>query len=466
MPEAITFNGLARTSRRDVSLHEAVRVWLRVALLSFGGPAGQIAVMHRILVEEKRWISEERFLHALNYCMLLPGPEAQQLATYIGWLMHRTLGGVVAGGLFVLPGIITIMALSYIYAAWGHVPAVAAVFFGLRAAVLAIVLEAVLRIARRALNSPTLIAIAVLSFIGIFFCAVPFPVIIISAAVLGVAVRFGGGAIFRAEPRSEPAVDQDGSGESLLGEEVPQHARLELGASLRVASTWLALWLVPVALIVAILGPANVFSQIAVFFSKMAVVTFGGAYAVLAYVAQQAVNTHGWLSPGEMLDGLGMAETTPGPLIMVLQFVGFMAAYRDAGALSPVLAGTLGGLLATWVTFTPCFLWIFLGAPFIEILRANKGLNAALSTITAAVVGVVLNLAIWFAIHSVFRETVAIRAFPLAFDAPKPASVDPWALALSAAAVIAIFGFRIGVIPTLAACCAAGITLFALGAIA
>jgi chromate transporter len=466
MSEAVTFNGLPKTSRRDVSLRKAVRVWLRVALLSFGGPAGQIAVMHRILVEEKRWISETRFLHALNYCMLLPGPEAQQLATYIGWLMHRTLGGILAGGLFVLPGIIAIMALSYIYAAWGHVPAVAAVFFGLRAAVLAIVLEAVLRIGRRALKSPTLIAIAALAFAGIFFCAVPFPVIIIGAAVLGLAVTFGSAATLQAKRGHEPTADQDGRSDTLLGEEVPQHARPAVAASLRVAGTWLALWLVPVAMIVTILGPANVFSQIAVFFSKMAVVTFGGAYAVLAYVAQQAVNTHGWLSPGEMLDGLGMAETTPGPLIMVLQFVGFMAAYRDAGALSPVLAGTLGGLLATWVTFTPCFLWIFLGAPFIEILRTNKALNAALSAITAAVVGVVLNLAVWFAIHSMFRETVAIRAFPFAFDAPKPASLDPWALALSAAAVIAIFVFRIGMIPTLAACCAAGIALFALGVIA
>jgi chromate transporter len=466
MSEVIATDGLPKTFKRGVLLREAVPVWLRVALLSFGGPAGQIAVMHRILVEERRWISETRFLHALNYCMLLPGPEAQQLATYIGWLMHRTLGGIVAGGLFVAPGIIAIMALSYVYAAWGRVPAVVALFFGLRAAVLAIVLEAVLRIAKRALKSPALIAIAALSFIGIFFCSVPFPVIIISAAVLGVAVRFGGGATLEAKPRNEPAVDDDGKGESLLGEEVPQHARPQLGASLRVACTWLALWLVPVAMIVAILGPANVFSQIAIFFSKMAVVTFGGAYAVLAYVAQQAVNTHGWLTPGEMLDGLGMAETTPGPLIMVLQFVGFMAAYRDAGALSPVLAGTLGGLLATWVTFTPCFLWIFLGGPFIEILRANEGLNAALSAITAAVVGVVLNLAVWFAIHSVFRETVAIRAFPFFFDAPKPASLDPWALTLSAAAVVAVFGFRIGMIPTLAACCAAGIMLFAVGAIA
>ena len=451
-------------ARRVVTLREALRVWLRVALLSFGGPAGQIAVMHRIVVEEQRWISERRFLHALNYCMLLPGPEAQQLATYIGWLMHRTRGGIMAGGLFVFPGVISIMVLSYIYATWGRVPVVSAMFFGLRAAVLAIVLEAVLRVGKRSLKSPVLIAIAALSFFFIFFCSAPFPVIIVCAAVIGLMLRLKGGEAPHAVPTAKPAFLRDGS-QSLLGDEVPYHARLDLKSSLRVASVWLALWLIPVAAIVAILGYTNVFSQIAVFFSKMAVVTFGGAYAGLAYVAQQAVETHRWLT-SEMLDGLGMAETTPGPLIMVLQFVAFMAAYRDAGALSPLLAGSLGGLLATWVTFTPCFLWIFLGGPFIEVLRANHALNAALSAITAAVVGVVLNLAVWFAIHSVFRETVAIRVFPFAFDAPKAATLDSWALALSAVAIVAIFGFRIGMIPTLAACCAASIALFALGVVA
>jgi chromate transporter len=461
MSDTIAIEVPRRLTKRDVALRDALWVWLRVASLSFGGPAGQIAVMHRILVEEKRWISETRFLHALNYCMLLPGPEAQQLATYIGWLMHRTPGGIVAGGLFILPGIISIMALSYIYAAWGRVPVVSAMFFGLRAAVLAIVLEAVLRIGKRALKSPVLMVISALSFIGIFFCSVPFPLIIIGAAAIGVVVRFAASA--HADPRNEPATDRDTGGETLLGDRVPDHAKPRLLASLRVATAWLTLWLVPVAIIVAVLGPMNVFSQIAIFFSKMAVVTFGGAYAVLAYVAQEAVNTHGWLSPGEMLDGLGMAETTPGPLIMVLQFVGFMAAYRDAGALSPMLAGALGGLLATWVTFTPCFLWIFLGAPFIEVLRTNASLNAALSAITAAVVGVVLNLAVWFAIHTVYRETVPIRAFPFSFDAPRLTSLDPWALFLSAAAIVAIFGFRIGMIPTLAVCCVAGAALFVTG---
>jgi chromate transporter len=452
-----------------VTLREAFWTWLRVAGLSFGGPAGQIAVMHRILVEEKRWVSEERFLHALNYCMLLPGPEAQQLATYIGWLMHRTLGGIIAGGLFVVPGIIAIMGLSYIYAGWGNVPIVTALFFGLKAAVLAIVVEAVVRIGRRALKNRILIGLAAAAFVGIFFLNVPFPIIVFAAALIGfiggmmgiAAFQGGGGGHGPAKTAGgEPVVD------SLLGEQLPEYARPTVVRALKVSAVWLALWLIPVAALLWAFGSDNVFSQIAIFFSKMAMVTFGGAYAVLAYVAQQAVEYYGWLKPGEMLDGLGMAETTPGPLIMVLQFVGFMAAFRDPGGLSPMLAGTLGGLLATWVTFTPCFLWIFLGAPFIETLRGNKALSAALSAITAAVVGVVLNLAIWFAIHTIFRQTIPVRAFPLSFDAPNPASVDPWALLLSLAAAIAIFRFKVGMIPTLAACCLAGIGLYMVGAIA
>jgi chromate transporter len=449
-----------------VSLGAALRVWLRVALLSFGGPAGQIAVMHRILVEEKRWISEERFLHALNYCMLLPGPEAQQLATYIGWLMHRTLGGIMAGVLFVIPGIIAIMALSWIYAAWGNVPIVVALFFGLKAAVLAIVVEAVLRVGKRALKNNVMVAIAATAFVGIFFCDIPFPVIVFGAAAVGFLAGMSGVTAFQVGGGHGPGAGRPVVVDSLLGEEMPAHARPSVAGAMGISAVWLALWLIPVLALLATLGTTNVFSQIAVFFSKTAMVTFGGAYAVLAYVAQQAVENYGWLKPGEMLDGLGMAETTPGPLIMVLQFVGFMAAFRDPGTLPPLLAGTLGGLLATWVTFTPCFLWIFLGAPFIETLRGNKPLNAALSAITAAVVGVVLNLAIWFAIHSVFRETVPVRAFPLAFDAPRLASVDWYALALTIAAAVAIFRFKIGMLPTLAGCCAAGMILFLAGALA
>src|SRR5215469_2241238 len=457
-------DGAPLESTRHPSFGEAFIFWLKLGFISFGGPTGQIAIMHAELVEKKKWISEARFLHALNYCMLLPGPEAQQLATYVGWLMHRTAGGIMAGGLFVLPGIIAIMGLSYIYAAYGHVWYIEALFFGLKAAVLAIVLQALVRVGRRALRNRVMLAFAAIAFVAIFFFAVPFPIIIIAAGVIGfVGARSGRPEFTGAEHRG---AGKSAAVESLLGEDVPDHARPDIARALRVGLLWLSLWLVPVAALLIALGPASTFSQIALFFSKMAMVTFGGAYAVLAYVAQQAVEHYQWLQPSEMLDGLGMAETTPGPLIMVLQFVGFMAAYRDPGTLSPMLAATLGGLLATWVTFIPCFLWIFLGAPYIERLRGNKALNGALSAITAAVVGVVLNLAAWFAIHSVFRTTVPVRAFALSFDAPVLSSVDPSALALSLAAAIAIFRFKIGMIPTLAACCAAGVVLHLVGAVA
>jgi chromate transporter len=450
-----------------VSLREAFGVWARVAMLSFGGPAGQIAVMHRIIVEEKRWIGENRFLHALNYCMLLPGPEAQQLATYIGWLMHRTLGGVIAGVLFVLPGVVSIMALSIVYALFGQVGVVSALFFGLKTAVLAVVLQAVVRIGGKALKNRIMIGLAAAAFVAIFFFGVPFPIIVLTAGVIGFFGGRAGVPAFQVGGGDGAAKDgkRVADAEALLGEELPEHARPTVVRALWVSAICLALWLVPVALLLVTLGPDNVFSRIATFFSTMAVVTFGGAYAVLAYVAQQAVENYGWLQPGEMLDGLGMAETTPGPLIMVLQFVGFMGAFRDSGALSPLTAGVLGGLLATWVTFVPCFLFIFLGAPFIEVLRGNQALHGALSAITAAVVGVVLNLAIWFAIHTVFRETWPVRSLGLSFDAPVLASVDPWALLLSAAAVIAMFRFKVGMIPTLAACSAVGIVLYLVGAI-
>lgn len=446
-----------------ISFGEAFRVWLRVACLSFGGPAGQIAVMHRILVEEKNWISEGRFLHALNYCMLLPGPEAQQLATYVGWLMHRTAGGLMAGGLFILPGIIAIMGLSYVYAAYGNVSFVEALFFGLKAAVLAIVIEAVFRVGKRALKNRIMIALAAIAFVAIFFFAVPFPIIIMAAGLIGYAGARAG------RPEFAPAGHGHGGSsaaiDSMLGEAVPEHVRPNTARAIRTAALWLALWLVPVIALLLVLGQASVFSQIALFFSKMALVTFGGAYAVLAYVAQQAVEHYHWLKPHEMLDGLGMAETTPGPLIMVLQFVGFMAAYRDASGLSPMLAATLGGLLATWVTFTPCFLWIFVGAPYIERLRGNTGLAGALSAITAAVVGVILNLSIWFALHTLFRETVPVQAFPFAFDRPVLTSVDVPALVLSIAAATAIFRFKLGMLTVLAGSCAAGLALRMMGVI-
>jgi chromate transporter len=453
-----------RPLAHGIPFAEAARVWARVAALSFGGPAGQIAVMHRILVEEKRWIGENRFLHALNYCMLLPGPEAQQLAVYVGWLLHKTRGGLVAGTLFVLPGLLAIMGLSLIYAAYGQVGVVAALFFGLKAAVLAVVLEAVVRIGRRALKNRVMIGIAAAAFVAIFFFDVPFPLIVLAAGLIGF---FGGRA-----GRSEFLVGGGGHGpsggkatladaESALGETVPAHARPSTAWSLRVAGVFLALWLLPVAAILSALGPENVFSEIAVFFSKMAVVTFGGAYAVLAYVAQEAVETYGWLQPGEMLDGLGMAETTPGPLIMVTQFVGFLGAFRSPGALNPYVAGVLGGLLTTWVTFTPCFLWIFLGAPYVEALRGNRALSAALATITAAVVGVILNLAVWFGMHVLFREVNEVRWLgPVTVDLPALSSINYASLVLTLAAIVAMFWFRVGMIPVLAACSGAGVLYY------
>src|SRR6478609_6357713 len=459
--EKVTEAGASRDLGHGISFGEAFRVWLRIAVLSFGGPAGQIAVMHRILVEEKNWISESRFLHALNYCMLLPGPEAQQLATYIGWLLHRTAGGIMAGGLFILPGIIAIMGLSYIYAAFGKVVFIEALFFGLKAAVLAIVIQAVVRVGKRALRNRIMIALAAIAFIAIFFLAVPFPVIIIGAGVIG----YVGAKIGRPEFAAVPhAGGKDAAVvDSMLGDELPAHVRPSVARALKVSAIWLLLWLVPVAALLIAFGQANVFSQIALFFSKMAMVTFGGAYAVLAYVAQQAVEHYHWLQPREMLDGLGMAETTPGPLIMVLQFVGFMAAYRDPGTLSPMLAATLGGLLATWVTFIPCFLWIFLGAPYIETLRGNKALAGALTAITAAVVGVILNLSIWFALHTLFRETTPVRSLGLSFDMPVFSSIDIPAFVLAAAAATAIFRLNIGMLWVLAGSCAAGVALRVVG---
>ncbi|KJV08606.1 chromate transporter [Elstera litoralis] len=439
-----------------VPFREAFWVWLRIAALSFGGPAAQIAVMHRILVEEKRWIGETRFLHALNYCMLLPGPEAQQLATYIGWLMHRTAGGLMAGLLFIFPGMIAIMALSWLYVLAGQSAAVEGLFFGLKAAVLAVVLQALLRIGKRALRNRPLWALAGASFIAIHAFDLPFPLIIVAAGIIG----FLGGKFGWAAFDVHQAHGSTGRGltdaESRLGAGVPDHARPSLGWSLRIAAIFGALWLGPVLALVLLLGPENVFSTIAVFFSKMAVVTFGGAYAVLAYVAQEAVATYGWLQPGEMLDGLGMAETTPGPLIMVTQFVGFMGAWRDAGGLHPLLAATLGGLLTTWVTFVPCFLWIFLGAPYVEALRGHKPLSAALTAITAAVVGVILNLAVWFALHVLFWSVRPWSGYGLHLDVPDPGSLDIGALALTLGAILALFRFKRGTGEVLAGCAALG----------
>ena len=448
----------------SIPLAEAVKVWARVAALSFGGPAGQIAVMHRIVVEERRWIGERRFLHALNYCMLLPGPEAQQLAIYIGWLMNRTIGGLIAGALFVFPGFLAIMVLSVLYALYGGVGPVSALFFGLKSAVLVVVIQAVVRVGGRALRNRAQIAIAAAAFIGLFLLHIPFPFIILAAGVIGFAGQrlglhaFDGGGGGHGPKVQNEVLDS----ESVLGEGTPAHARPNLAWSLKVSGTLLILWITPVALLAVTLGWQNVFTQIAVFFSQMAVVTFGGAYAVLAYVAQEAVHTYGWLKPGEMLDGLGMAETTPGPLIMVTQFVGFMGGLRNAEGISPLAAGVLGGMLTTWVTFVPCFLWIFLGAPFVEALRGARALNAALTAITAAVVGVVLNLAVWFALHVLFTQVTSLRAGILTIDVPNLGSLNLPATVLMLGAAFAAFRFKVGVLPLLLVCSAVGVAWFML----
>jgi chromate transporter len=429
-----------------IPFREALKTWGRIAALSFGGPAGQIAVMHRILVEEKRWIGEQRFLHALSYCTLLPGPEAQQLTIYIGWLMHGVRGGIAAGTLFVLPGAISVGVLSALYATLGQIGTVAALFFGLKAAVLAIVMQAVQRLGKRALQNRARVAVAAAAFLAIFALGIPFPLIILAAGLVGWgATRAGSPAFQPGGPNALAASPAFADGGNLLGDAptVTPPARAGHRTTTRAAAVCAGLWVLPTAMLWLGFGPHNVFTRIATFFSEMAVVTFGGAYAVLAYVAQQAVGHYHWLHPGEMLDGLGLAETTPGPLIMVTQFVGFLAAYRDPGALPPLLAGTLGGLLTIWVTFMPCFVWIFAGAPYVERLRENRALTGALAAITAAVVGVILNLAAWFALNTWFPGGHAA----------------PWAIALSAAAILAIFRFGAGVIPTLLGCAGAGILL-------
>ncbi|ESZ02940.1 MULTISPECIES: chromate efflux transporter [unclassified Mesorhizobium] len=444
------------------TFRQAAKLWARIGLLSFGGPAGQIALMHKELVEERRWIGEQRFLHALNYCMLLPGPEAQQLAIYIGWLLHRTAGGLVAGILFVLPGALVMLGLSVFYVLYNDAPFIEALFFGIKAAVLAVVVEAVIRIGKRALKNRVMVAIAVVAFLAIYVVRLPFPLIILFAGLTGwvgsrlAPTRFSGAAHGKGNlPDVRGAVDlMFERGELAHTKPTKWHAP-------RTIAIWLPIWLGPVVLILGLTGPASVWTQLGGFFSLMAVVTFGGAYAALSYVAQAAVTSFGWLAPGEMVDGLGLAETTPGPLILVLQFVGFVAAYRHAGAMGPLVAGSLGALLTLWVTFVPCFFWIFLGAPYIEALRGNKALSAALSAITAAVVGVVMNLALWFALHVVFG---AVHRFGLGMELPVLSSLDWRAALLAAAAMVAMLKLRIGMLPTLAGSALAGLALLALPA--
>jgi chromate transporter len=440
-----------------IPFRDALWVWCRVAALSFGGPTAQIAVMHRILVDEKKWISENRFLHALNYCMLIPGPEAMQLATYIGWLLHGTLGGLVAGTLFVLPGFVALMVLSILYVLYQETAVLAAIFFGLKPAVLAIVAEAVLRIGRRVLKNGVMAAIAAAAFVAIFFFHVPFPAIIVAAGILGLA----GGQLWpetfyviheHATSDDEPRRAVDAA--AAAGNHVP------MWRTLAVVALWLAAWWLPIATLAWWFGPRSIFVTEGLFFSQAAVVTFGGAYSVLPYISQAAVFRFRWLSLAEMLDGLGMAETTPGPLIMVVQFVGFVGAYRQPGDLPPLAAGVLGAVVTVWATFVPCFLWIFAGAPYVERMRGSRTLASALSAITAAVVGVVLNLAIWFALQTLFPSP---RTETLSSALPQLDKFSPASFGIAVVAALLLFVLRRGMFLTLGVCVALGIALYAAG---
>ncbi len=412
-----------KTATTHPTFWEAFQFWLKLGFISFGGPTGQISIMHTELVERKKWISEERFLHALNYCMILPGPEAQQLCIYVGWLLHRTWGGIVAGTFFVIPSIFILIGLSWVYVTFGTVPAIAALFYGLKATVLAIVASAVIRIGQKALKNEVMFALAALAFIGIYFLKIPFPAIVISAGLIG----FAGGKLL---PRKFYVIKgHGGAAAAVISDDHPpaEHTLPRLGRTVSVLAVCLGLWIGPLALLALWRGTSDVLFQQGMFFSKAAMVTFGGAYAVLPYIAQAGVETYHWLQPGQMIDGLGLAETTPGPLIMVVAFVGYVGAWTKAAGISPQMAGILGGLVATYFTFLPCFLWIFLGAPYIEQTRGNIQLTAALSAITASVVGVVLNLAVFFGRHVLF---------------PVTGSFDFASFALAAVAFIGLWKFR------------------------
>ncbi len=440
------------------SFAQAFRVWLKIGLLSFGGPAGQIALMHREVVDERNWIGDRRFLHALNFCTLLPGPEAQQLATYLGWLMHGVKGGLAAGIIFVLPGAVVMLALSLIYALAGHVPVIDALFFGLKSAVLVLVVEALLRIGRRALKGSAAWALAAAAFVALFFFGVPFPAVVLTAGLIGYCLP----GSFSHAGHGQAKNDAPALIDALLARDPGRPARLAAGAR-RAGLIAMALWLAPV-LALTVLAPGT-YAEIAWFFSKMAVVTVGGAYAVLAYVAQDAVETHHWLAPQEMLAGLGLAETTPGPLILVLQFVGFLTGFRAPEALSGIAGGLAATALTLWVTFVPCFMFVFLGAPLIERLQTNKALAGALAAITASVVGVIANLAVWFALHVVFREQDAMRLGPVVVDVPVLGSVDQGALGLAILAAACLFPLKLGVLRTLGITAAAGLALRVSGVI-
>lgn len=430
-PDADTGRGEAAC---EPTFSEALRAWAKIGVLSFGGPAGQIALMHRVVVEDKKWLSDQQFLAALNFCMLLPGPEAMQLATYVGWRLHGIAGGLAAGLLFVVPGALVVLALSAFYAAFGGVPLVEAVFVGIKAAVLAIVIQALLKVAQRALNGWGDWLIAGGAFAAIFLFKVPFPLIILTAALVGFWRGSGGGVA--PAPEAEAASQQ-----------------ITFAQTGRTVAIWLAVWLVPLGAIAILLGPGHVLTQAGWFFSKLAVVTFGGAYAVLAYMAQEAVQNYGWLKPGEMLDGLGLAETTPGPLILVTEFVGFMAGFRF-GSWPMALAAAA---VTLWATFAPCFLWIFAGAPYVERLNSEPRLKSALSAVTAAVVGVILNLSVWFGLNVLFSSVSRTRFGPVDVSLPDLLSAQPAAVVLGVVAIAVLFVFKRGVITVLGVCAAAAL---------
>ncbi|HET7382245.1 MAG TPA: chromate efflux transporter [Pseudolabrys sp.] len=427
------------------SFGEAFMVWLKIGCINFGGPAGQIALMHRVVVDEKKWIDEPRFLHALNFCMLLPGPEAQKLATYLGWLLHGVRGGLSAGILFILPGAFVMLGLSLLYALGRGVSAVDGALFGIKAAVLVIVIEALIRIGKRALKTSVLLSLAAAAFVGIFFLELPFPLIVAAAALIGYIV-------------ARRAPEQLGLTEKV--ESVPPPAKDRWRHFVIASVVGVVAWWTPIVFSGLVFGPRHVLVSIGIFFSKLAVVSFGGAYALLAYMAQEAVQTYGWMTAPEMVDGLGLAETTPGPLILVTQFVGFLAAFRDAAPFPPITAGVLGAAMTTWVTFVPSMLWIFAGAPFVERLRANRQLSGALAAITAAVVGVILNLSVWFALHVLFGKVTEMHAGPLRWYAFDPLALDLRATALAAIAAVLAFGLHRSLIEVVVAMAALGIFVY------
>ena len=439
--------------RHLIPLSEAIRYWARLGFINFGGPAGQIAIMHDELVDRKRWISNNRFLHALNYCMLLPGPEAQQLAIYIGWLLNGNVGGIAAGVLFVLPAFFLILGLSWTYAVHGDIGWIAAVFYGLQAAVIALVAVAVIRVGSKALRNPVFVTVATAAFVAIFLFKVPFPFIVMGAAAIGLVGSHVAPHLFKTGVHGTPGDD-----EPILDDAIDERApKASWGRTLRVLAFGLAVWWGPLLAVMAFRGTDDTLSREAVFFSQAAIVTFGGAYAVLAYINQAAVQHFGWLEQGQMITGLGLAESTPGPLIMVTEFVGFLGAYRFPGGLDPVVAGILGATVTVWATFAPCFLWIFLGAPFIEQLRGNRALNGALSAVTAAVVGVILNLAVTFGIVALFESIRQGEILNVTFPVPSLDSIDIFAFVLAGAGFVALWRYRLNVLWVVGSSAVAGL---------